>query len=125
MRRTALLLALFVPGLLWAGPVEVYREGPEFCPRERPASAPKLSEPQAIERALTLLPRDFCGPNWYVDGCDAMTDPDPDSWRVYVHQYKKRGARHDWAGREHSYVILDPVGNCLANIPGTDLGSRN
>jgi hypothetical protein len=123
--RGGLLLALLVPGLLWAGPVEVFREGPQFCPRDRPKTAPKLTEAQAIERARALLPRDFCGPNWYVDGCDAMTDPDPDHWLVYVQQFKKRGTRHDWAGRDHSYVILDQVGNCLANIPGTELGSRN
>jgi hypothetical protein len=34
-----------------------------------------------------------------------------------------RDARHDPAGLTHTYVILDPVGNCYANIPGTDQGA--
>ena len=52
-----------------AGPVLVYREG-EYCPHDRGPGAPRLSAEQAIERAKTLLPKDFCGPSWYVDGCD-------------------------------------------------------
>jgi len=42
-----------------------------------------------------------------------------------VRQYRVGLGRHDYAGLDHSYVILDAVGNCLANIPGTELGARN
>jgi hypothetical protein len=105
----------------FAGPVEVYREGPQHCPRDRPASAQPLTEAQAIERARGLLPRGFCGPAWYIDGCDADSELVDDTWRVYLHQYRAREGRHDWSGLAHSYVILDRVGNCVANIPGTEL----
>lgn len=108
-----------------AAPVEVYREGPQFCPRDRPEGAAVLDEAQAVNRARDLLPKGFCGPDWHVDGCDVITEFDTGSWRVYLHQYKKRGGRHDWAGRTHTYVILDRVGNCLAQIPGTELGANN
>jgi len=43
---------------------------------------------------------------------------------VYVHQYRKVPNVHDWSALTHSYVILDPVGNCIANIPGTEPGAR-
>ena len=107
-----------------AGPVEVYRTGPEFCPHDRPATAPVLSETQVIERARTLLPREFCA-NAFAAGCDADAESAYGAWRVFVRQYRVSGARHDYAGLDHSYVILDRVGNCLANIPGTELGSKN
>jgi hypothetical protein len=42
-----------------------------------------------------------------------------------VRQYRLAGTQHEYAGLDHSYVILDRVGNCLANIPGTELGGRN
>ena len=108
-----------------AGPVEIYRTGPEFCPRDRAASAPALTEKEAIERARALLPRDFCGPTAFVSGCDADTEWANGAWRVFVRQYKQSGDRKDLGGLTHSYVILDRVGNCLANIPGTELGGRN
>ncbi len=38
----------------FAGPVEVYRTGPEFCPRDRAASAPVLSE-AADHRARAIV----------------------------------------------------------------------
>jgi hypothetical protein len=120
-RALAIALVL-VAGDALPAPVEVYREG-RFCPRDRPPGSPALSQAQAIERARSLLPEAFCGPTAYVSGCDVQTEYTFDSWRVYAHQYKDRGGRHDWGGLTHTYVILDPAGNCLANIPGTELGA--
>ncbi|MEP7180851.1 MAG: hypothetical protein ABI886_01535 [Betaproteobacteria bacterium] len=111
------IVAMASPAL--SGPVLVYREGPEFCPRDRPANAAALTEAQAIERARTLLPKTFCGPTLFVDGCDYEPEFALGIWRIYVHQYRLTGARKDRGGLEHSYLILDPVGNCVANIPGT------
>jgi hypothetical protein len=108
-----------------AGPIEVYRTGPEFCPHDRSASALALSEAQAIERARTLVSRDFCGPDRFVSGCEAIPEWAYGAWRIYVHQYKLVGGRKEYGGLTHNYVILDRVGNCLANIPGTELGARN
>jgi hypothetical protein len=101
-----------------AGPVLVYREGAQ-CPRDRPATAPRITAAEAIERAKALLPADFCGPNWYVSGC--VFDPEHafDNWRVFAQQYKLVNGEKEIRGRDHSYVVLDAVGNCLANIPGT------
>ncbi|HET9046633.1 MAG TPA: hypothetical protein VFO33_06725 [Casimicrobiaceae bacterium] len=122
-------LAFAAAQLLWCahaigGPVEVYRTGPEFCPSDRPQDAPLLSETQIIERARVLLPRDFCR-NAFVAGCDADAESAYGAWRVFVRQYRLAGAQHEYAGLDHSYIILDRVGNCLANIPGTELGGRN
>ena len=107
-----------------AGPVDTYRTGPVFCPHDRPATAAVLSEPEIIDRALRLLPADFCT-NAFSAGCDADAESTYGAWRVFVRQYRTSGGRHDYAGLDHSYVILDAVGNCLANIPGTELGARN
>jgi hypothetical protein len=107
-----------------AAPVEVYREGPEFCPRDRGPDAPVLSRAAAIERARSLLPRGFCALSRFVAGCDAESEFVEGSWRIFLHQYQLRGYRHDSRGLAHTYVILDAVGNCLANIPGTELGSK-
>jgi hypothetical protein len=115
------MLAVALP--LAAGPVEVYREGPHFCPRDRPADAAPLTQGEAIERARTLLPHDFCGPTTFVSGCDVIPEYALSSWRIYFHQYKLRGGAHDTGGLAHTYVVLDPVGNCYANIPGTELGA--
>jgi hypothetical protein len=122
-RRTLGALLLIMAGPLAAGPVEVYREGPRFCPRDRAGDAPALTEAQVIERARTLLPEDFCGPSWAVSGCDTVTEFALGNWRIYFHQYKLRGGVHDPGGLTHTYVILDRVGNCYANIPGTELGA--
>jgi hypothetical protein len=122
---SALPLSFVLCSLSVAGPVEVYRTGPEFCPHDRAASAPALSETQAIERARSLVPRDFCGPDTFVSGCDAEPEWAYDAWRIFVHQYKQVGADRERGGLAHTYVILDRVGNCLANIPGTELGARN
>ena len=119
------LAPMAVSTIAIAGPVEIYRTGPEFCPHDRAPSASALSEKQAIERARTLLPRDFCGPNLFVSGCDADSEWANGAWRIFVQQYKQSGNRKDPGGLTHSYVILDRVGNCLANIPGTELGGRN
>jgi hypothetical protein len=116
-RALALSILVAVPAL--SGPVLVYREGPEFCPRDRPRDGPVISESQAIERARTLLPKQFCGPTLFVDGCDAEPEFALGVWRIFVQQYKLSGSRKDRGGLGHSYVILDPVGNCVANIPGT------
>ena len=108
-----------------AGPVESYRTGPEYCPHDRLPTANALSEAQVIERARMLLPHEFCGPNGFVSGCDADSEWANGAWRVFVQQYKRSGNHKDVGGLTHSYVILDRVGNCLANIPGTELGARN
>ncbi|MBK6337511.1 MAG: hypothetical protein IPF60_17875 [Betaproteobacteria bacterium] len=54
-----------------------------------------------------------------MSGCSFDAEWVHDSWRVYALQYKLVDGREDSSALEHSYVILDPVGNCLANIPGT------
>jgi hypothetical protein len=123
--RIAGVLMLEFGTAVAAGPVEVYREGPEFCPRDRPPTAPVLSEAAVIERARALLPKGFCALSRFVAGCDADSEFVEGTWRVFLHQYQLRGYRHDQRGLAHTYVILDPVGNCIANIPGTELGARN
>lgn len=117
-----LTLAL-ASALTLAGPVEVYREGPRFCPRDRGSNGAVLNEFQAVERARALLPAEFCGPTTFVSGCDVVPEYAMDSWRIYFHQYRLRDARHDWGGLTHTYVVLDPIGNCHANIPGTEQGA--
>ena len=117
----ALVLALAAPVL--AGPVETYREGPRFCPRDRPADSPAITREQAIARARGLLPDGFCGPSYFVSGCDVIPEFALGSWRIYFHQYKDTGGTHDPGGLAHTYVVLDTVGNCQANIPGTEVGA--
>ena len=108
------------PNVAVAGPVLVYREGagilPEGSSRRR---APRITADEAAERAKALLPKEFCGPDGWVDGCDYDPEFALDSWRVYVRQWKRIDGRKQYEPREHSFVVLDPVGNCLANIPGT------
>jgi hypothetical protein len=117
--RVALFIAIFLSvSAALAGPVLVYREG-EFCPRDRAPASQRISAAQAIERAKSLLPKDFCGPNWFVDGCEFDPEQAFDTWRVFAQQYKRIDGRRETRGRDHSYVVLDAVGNCLANIPGT------
>ena len=74
VRIAAALLALLVSPLV-AGPVEVYREGPQFCPRDRPADAPPIGEAEAIARARALLPADACGGSRFVDGSGQYRPP--------------------------------------------------
>ena len=116
-------IALVAAATAAAGPVEVYREGPRYCPRDRAANGTALTEEQAIERARSLLPEDFCGPTVLVNGCDVVPEFAIGAWRIYFHQYRLRDAHHDWGGLTHTYVVLDPVGNCYANIPGTEQGA--
>jgi hypothetical protein len=111
-------------GAIVAAPVEVYREGPEFCPRDRKPDAPALTQAAAVERARSLLPRGFCALSRFVAGCDVESEFVEGTWRILLHQFQLRGYRHDQRGLAHTYVILDPVGNCIANIPGTEVGSR-
>jgi hypothetical protein len=115
----ALVVLAMVAQAALAGPVLVYREGTAHCPRDRAANASRITEEQAAERAKALMPKEFCGPDWWVDGCDYEPEFALDSWRVYVRQWKQVDGRKDYGPRDHSYVVLDPVGNCLANIPGT------
>jgi hypothetical protein len=122
-KRLAVALVCAVVPLAHAGPVEVYREGPRYCPRDRANDNPPISEAQAIERARKLLPDNYCGPSTFVSGCDVIPEYSLGSWRIYVHQYRIRDARRDWGGLTHTYVVLDPVGNCDANIPGTEQGA--
>ena len=123
MRRVAAVLVACVVTLVHAGPVEVYREGPELCPRNVAKTSPVLTETQAIERSRTMLPAGFCGPGFFVSGCDAEPEFALGAWRIYFHQYKDRSSGKDRGGLAHTYIILDPVGNCMANIPGTDFGA--
>ena len=113
------VLALLASGAALAGPVLVYREGPQWCPRDRPADAPRITAAQAIERAKLLIPAGFCGPNWYVSGCEFDPEWAHDTWRVFAQQYHEAKGRREIGGRDHTYVVLDAVGNCIANIPGT------
>lgn len=107
----------------YAGPIEVLREGDRYCPRDREPNAALLTEAQVIERARTLLPAEFCGPTAFVSGCDALPEFSTGSWRIYFHQYRLRDGRRDWSGLTHTYVVLDRIGNCYANIPGTEQGA--
>jgi len=115
-RCIAAALLLIPPAV--AGPVLVYRDG-AYCPRERPANAPRITAAQAIERAKTLLPGDFCTPTWHVSGCEFDPEWAFDTWRVFAQQYKEIDGVKETRGRDHTYVVLDAVGNCIANIPGT------
>jgi hypothetical protein len=119
----ALCLAACLAGTAHAGPVEVIRDGPRFCPGDLPQNGPRLSQALAIERARTMLPADFCGPTAFVSGCDYEPEYALDAWRIYVHQYNDRSGAKERGGLDHTYIILDPVGNCLANIPGTAFGA--
>jgi len=119
LRAVATMTAtLLLTATALAGPVLVYREG-AYCPQDRPATAPRITAAQAIERGKALLPADFCGPTWYVSGCDFDPEWAFDTWRVFARQYKLVNGEKEYQGRDHSYVVLDAVGNCLANIPGT------
>lgn len=114
----ALVAGCVTAGGALSGPVMVYREG-KACPHDRPADAPRLTEDQVIARARALLPAGFCGPTHFVSGCDFEPEVAFDSWRVYVRQYRLSNGTRQYGGLDHSYVVLDPVGNCVANIPGT------
>jgi hypothetical protein len=123
MRGLAAALVASAAMLVHAGPVEVYRDGAEACPRNVAKAAPALSEAQAIARARTMLPEGFCGPSPSVSGCDAEPEFALGAWRMYFHQYRERNGTRGRGGLAHTYIILDPVGNCLANIPGTEFGA--
>ena len=123
MKRFAALAMAALAEFALAGPVEVLREGPKYCTRDRESNAPVLTEAKAIERARTLLPPDFCGPTTFVGGCDVVPEYALGSWRIYFHQYQLRSGHRDWSGLTHTYVVLDAVGNCYANIPGTEQGA--
>lgn len=117
----ALLVAL--SAAVDAGPVEEYRTGPRFCPQGRSADAAPVTQVEAEAIAQRLLPDGFCGPTAFVSGCDVETEFALGAWRVYIHQFRVRPDVRDWGGLTHTYVILDRVGNCLANIPGTEPGA--
>jgi hypothetical protein len=108
-----------------AGPVDLYLEGPQLCPRDQPSAASRITEAQAIARTRTMLPKSFCGPTAFVSGCTYDVENEYDSWRVYVHQYRDIAGRKEKGGLQHTYLILDAVGNCLAHIPGTEFGALN
>jgi len=84
-----------------------------------------MTELQAIDRARELLPRDFCGPSARVSGCELEAEFVLSAWRVYIHQFKHAAGGTARAGLAHTYLILDQAGNCLAHIPGTDLGASS
>jgi hypothetical protein len=123
VRTAGAVIVAFAATWVHAGPVEVYREGPQSCPRNVAKNAPVLTESQAIARARTMLPDGFCGPSLFVSGCDAEPEIALSAWRIYFHQYRERAGGKERGGLSHTYIILDPVGNCLANIPGTDPGA--
>jgi hypothetical protein len=108
-----------------AGPVDVYLDGPQLCPRDQPPSASRITETQAIARTRAMLPASFCGPTAFVSGCTYDVENEYDSWRVYAHQYRDIAGRKEKGGLQHTYLILDAVGNCLAHIPGTEFGALN
>jgi hypothetical protein len=112
-------------GAALAGPVDVYLNGPKLCPHDQPRTASRISEAQAIARTRTMLPESFCGPTLFVTGCTYDVENEYDSWRVYVHQYRDIAGRKEKGGLQHTYLILDAVGNCLAHIPGTEFGALN
>jgi hypothetical protein len=118
------MIACFACGAQ-AGPVDVYLDGPQLCPRDQPRTAPRITETQAIARTRTMLPASFCGPTAFVSGCTYDVENEYDSWRVYVHQYREIAGRKEKGGLQHTYLILDAVGNCLAHIPGTEFGALN
>jgi hypothetical protein len=125
-RRAAALLAAgaaCVSLAALAGPVDLYLDGPQLCPRDRPPTAPRIDEAAAIARTRTMLPRDFCGPSAFVSGCTFDVENEYDSWRVYAHQYRDVAGRKEKGGLQHTYLILDARGNCLAHIPGTEFGA--
>ena len=119
MRRALALVALAAANVAVAGPVLIYREGAAFCPKDRPANATRITAAEAADRASALMPKDFCRQEGWVDGCDYDPEFALDAWRVYVRQWKRIDGRKQYEPREHSFVVLDPVGNCLSNIPGT------
>jgi hypothetical protein len=123
VRLFAVALIGAATSIAHAGPVEVYREGPRYCPHDRASDAAVLSEAQAIDRARTLLPDGYCGPSTFVSGCEVVPERALGSWRIYFHQYRLRGAERDGGGLTHTYVVLDAHGNCYANIPGTEQGA--
>jgi hypothetical protein len=108
-----------------AGPVDVYLDGPQFCPHDRPLTMSRISEAQAIARTRTMLPKYYCGPTMFVTGCTFDAENEYDSWRIYVRQYRDIAGRKEMGGLDHTYLVLDAVGNCLAHIPGTRLGALN
>jgi hypothetical protein len=126
--RVRFLVAAMAAGFVGAaasGPVDVYLEGPQFCPRDRTRTAARITEEQAIARTRTMLPKYYCGPTVFVTGCTFDAENEYDSWRIYVHQYRDIAGRKEKGGLDHTYLILDAVGNCLAHIPGTRLGALN
>jgi hypothetical protein len=124
-RFTAAAIAGMLAGVAVAGPVDVYRNGPQLCPHDQPRTASRITEAQAIARTRTMLPEAFCGPTLFVTGCTYDVENEYDSWRVYVHQYRDIAGRKEKGGLQHTYLILDAVGNCLAHIPGTEFGALN
>ena len=110
-------------GAAFAGPVETVRTGPRYCPGDLPAGAPRIDAVEAERIARRLLPDGFCGPTRWVGGCDVEFEFLHESWRIYVHQYRRTPRANDWGGLTHTYVFLDAVGNCLANVPGTEPGA--
>lgn len=124
LRVAALGLAMGWTAVV-AGPVELYLQGAELCPRDRRADAPRIPAADVPARARVMLERDYCGPTTFVSGCTFDVENQYDSWRVYVHQYKDRGGRQDKGGLLHTYIILDPVGNCIAHMPGTNFGAQS
>lgn len=112
-------------GVAQGGPVDVYLDGPQLCPRDQPRTASRITETQAIARTRTMLPPSFCGPTAFVSGCTYDVENEYDSWRVYVQQYRDIAGRQEKGGLQHTYLILDAVGNCLAHIPGTAFGALN
>lgn len=119
----ALAAAFALPA--FAGPVDLYLTGPQYCPQDVPKTAPRITQAQAIERTKAMLPADFCGPTVFVSGCTYDVENEYDTWRVYAHQYKDVRGRREKGGLLHTYLILDAVGNCLAHIPGTEFGANN
>ena len=85
--------------------------------------AAALTEAQAIERARTLLPDGYCGPTTFVSGCDVIAEHAFELVAHLLPSVSLSRRQRDWGGLTHTYVVLDPIGNCDANIPGTEQGA--
>ena len=74
---------------------------------------------QAAERAKALMPKEFCGPDWLGRWLRLRSRIRARLVaRLRAAMEARSTGRKQYEPREHSFVVLDPVGNCLANIPG-------
>ena len=116
-RRAGCTVLACVAVLANAGPVEIYREGPRYYPRDRDPNGIAITEAQAIDRARTLLPADFCGPTRFVSGCDVLPEYANGSWRIYFHQFQMRDGKPEWAGSRILTSCSTPSATATPTFP--------